>query len=155
MKRAKDEVLLQVQPGALVPLDDFARHQLRTKGYRSGDVLVAQLKKPRNPRFHRLAHQFAALLVENVEAFAGMDPHGVLKRLQIEANVGCDEIALNFPGVGPCTYRVPRSLSFGSMDDGEFRQVIAAMCAHVARTYWPSLSPDRIEAMASVWVEAA
>ena len=64
-------------------------------------------------------------------------------------------IALNFPGVGPCSYRVPRSLSYESMDQDEFHAVIAAMCAYVAKTYWPSMDAERIEAMASAWVEAA
>ena len=155
MKRTRDRTLWRVDKGALLPYDDFTCAQLRRKGYRVGDVLEAELRKARNPGFHRLAHQLGALLADNIEAFAGMDPHAVLKRLQIEANVGCDEIALNFPGVGPCTYRVPRSISFASMDDGEFRDVIARMCAYVARTYWPQCSAQQIEQMAACFVEAA
>jgi hypothetical protein len=84
-----------------------------------------------------------------------MDWHAVLKRLQIEANVGCDEVALNFPGVGPCSYRVPRSLSYESMDETEFHEVIAAMCKYVEKTYWTTCDPGEVERMASVWVEAA
>lgn len=155
LKRSRDAILLRVEKGALVPMDEFTRRLLRSKGYAVGDVLAAELRKPRNPGFHRLAHQFGALVAENIEAFAGLSSHSVLKRLQIEGNVGCDEIALNFPGVGPCTYRVPRSLSFASMDDGEFKQVIRAMCAHVSRTYWPACTPEQIESMASAFVDAA
>ncbi|MFC0677486.1 hypothetical protein ACFFGH_06435 [Lysobacter korlensis] len=154
IKRTKDRTLWRVGRGRLEPLDGFTLGQLRAKGYKLGDILSAELTKPRSPGFHRLAHQLGSMLAENIEAFAGMDSHGVLKRLQIEANVGCDEIALNFPGVGPCTYRVPRSLSFASMDEGQFREVIAGMCRHVSRQYWPTCSPDDIERMASVWVEA-
>jgi hypothetical protein len=95
------------------------------------------------------------LLAENLDAFTGMQPHDVLKRLQIEANVGCREVALNFPGIGPCSYRVPQSLSYESMDQDEFRAVIAAMCAYVGKTYWTTLTADQIESMASAWVDAA
>lgn len=155
IKRRKEKTLWRVGKGQLVPFDDFTLAQVRTRGYKIGDVLAADLSKPRNPGFHRLAHQLGALLSENLEAFDGVQPHGVLKRLQIEANIGCDEIALNFPGVGPCSYRVPRSLSYASMDDGEFREVIAGMCRYVAKAYWPQCTPEQIEGMASAWVEAA
>lgn len=155
LKRTKERTLWLIAKDRLEPLDDFTRQQMRAKGYRVGDIVAAEVTKPRNPGFHRLAHQIGSLLAENIEAFADMDSHAVLKRLQIEANVGCDEIAINFPGIGPCTYRIPRSLSFASMDDGEFHTVIAALCRYVSRTYWPTCPPERIEAMASAWVQAA
>lgn len=154
-KRRKDKILFRVGKGCLLPFDSFTLAQLRAKGYGMGEVLQADLSKARNPGFHRLAHQLGALLAENLDMFTGCDPHAVLKRLQIEGNIGCDSIAVIFPGLGPCEYRIPRSLSFASMDEGEFKQVIAAMCRHVSRTYWPSCTPERIEAMASAWVEAA
>lgn len=154
IKRRKPKTLWRVGKGTLVPHDAYTLAQLRSKGYHIGDVLSAELRKPRNPGFHGLAHRLGEMIAANIEAFEGIEAHDVLKRLQIEGNIGCDEIALNFPGVGPCTYRVPRSLSFESMDQGEFSAVIAAMCAHVSRTYWPSLSPEKIEAMAEAWVTA-
>lgn len=155
MKRRKERVLLTVAKGALVPADAWSARRLRERGYNIGDSVLAELTKPRNPGFHRLAHQFGVMCVENIEAFEGMDSHAVLKRLQIEANVGCDEIALQFPGVGPCTYRVPRSLSYETMDQGEFSEAIRGMCRHVAKTYWRGLSAEQIERMAGVMVSEA
>lgn len=152
---ARNRIALRVQKGALVPADAWAESALRVRHYRVGDVVFAEITKPRNPKFHRLAHQLGALIAESVEAFAGLDAHDVLKRLQIEANVGCDEVALNFPGIGPCTYRVPQSLSFESMGEDRFHDVIAGLCAHVSRAYWPTLTAEQIEQMASAWVEAA
>ena len=153
--RAKAETLWRVGRGVLEPFDAATSAALRAKRYNFGDVLRAELRKARNPGFHRLAHKLGELLAANLDAFVDLKAHAVLKRLQIEANVGCDEIALNFPGVGPCSYRVPRSLSFDSMDEGEFHEVIAGMCRYVSRTYWPTCSPEKIEAMADAWVEAA
>lgn len=154
-KRRKDKTLWRVDKGCLLPFDSFTIAQLRAKGYGMGDVLQAELSKARNPGFHRLAHQLGSLLAENLDMFAGWDAHAVLKRLQIEGNIGCDEIAVIFPGVGPYAHRVPRSLSFASMDEGEFKQVVTAMCRYVSRTYWPSCTPEQIESMASAFVEAA
>jgi hypothetical protein len=144
---------LRVVKGGFQPADSTTASRLRTRAYSVNDLVFAELKKPRNPKFHRLAHVLGLLCAENLEAFTGMDPHGVLKRLQIEANVGCDEIALQFPGIGPCVYRVPRSLSYESMDEGQFREVMRGMCRHIAAQYWKTLSPEQIEQMAGAMVQ--
>ena len=154
-KAKRPRVMLRVVKGAFVPADSASTQELRRRGYRNGDIVAGEIRKPRNPRFHRLAHALGSLIAENIEAFTGQDAHGVLKRLQIEGNIGCDEIAVVFPGIGPCTYRVPRSLSFESMDDGQFHDVMSALCAYVSRVYWPTMEPGQIEAMADCWVEAA
>lgn len=151
----QEKFLLRVQKGALIPADEYTRNRMREKGYSVDDVLSATLSKPRNVKFHRLAHAFGQLVADNIEAFEGLDGHQVLKRIQIEGNIGCDEIALNFPGVGPCTYRVPKSLSFASMDDGEFREVYDAMCRYIAKHYWTDLSADQIAEMVECMPEAA
>ncbi len=147
--------MLRVVKGALQPADAFAEQELRRRGYRVGDIVAGEIRKPRNPRFHRLAHQLGALVAENIEAFEGLDAHSVLKRLQIEAGIGCDDLSLNFPGIGPCVYRVPQSLAFESMDEGRFHEVIGALCAYIAKRYWPNMEPGQIERMADCWVEAA
>ena len=153
VRKRPEETLWRVGAGVLEPYDAGTSAQLRAKGFKRGDVLATGLKKARNPGFNSLAHKLGSLLAENLDAFESLDSHKVLKRLQIEGHIGCDEIALNFPGVGPCVYRVPRSLSFASMDEGEFQQVIKAMCKYVAKTYWPTCTPEQVEQMASCWVE--
>lgn len=154
-KRKPERLLLRVSKGALVPADGYTESRLRARGFRMGDEVLAQITKARSPGFHRLVHQFGVMVVENLEAFAGMDPHAALKRLQIEANVGCDEVALNFPGIGPCSYRVPRSLSYESMDQGEFELTFRGFTKYIAKTYWPSLTPEQIEQMAGFMKDAA
>jgi hypothetical protein len=125
---------------------------MRERGYRVGDVLSAELRKPRNPGFHRLVHAFGKLCVDNIDAFSGMTAHKVIKRIQLEANAACEEIGLIFPGVGPCSYRVPKSISFESMDDREFRELFTALTRHLSERYWPDCSPDEIERMAEMLV---
>ena len=151
-KRQRVKTLWRVGKGVLTPYDNATIEALRTRKYSVGDVLAAELSKPRNPRFHRLAHALGELVAGNIDSFKGMNGHDVLKRLQIEGNIGCDEIALNFPGIGPCSYRIPRSLSFESMDQGQFGEVITAMCVYVADRYWPGVEPERIQNMAEAWV---
>jgi hypothetical protein len=139
---------MRVVKGGFAPADASTKAVLRSKGYRAGDLVFVEITKPRNPLFHRLVHRFGTLVANNTDAFAGLNAHQVLKRIQIEGDIGCDHTALNFPGVGPVIYRVPRSLAFESMDDGEFSEIYRAFARYVSDTYWPSLTPEEIQTMA-------
>lgn len=152
---SRERVLFVIGDGVLIPHSELDRARLREKGYRRGDVLSAELTKPRNPRFHRLAHALGRLIADNVEAFEGMDAHRVLKRLQWESGHGCEEMGVQVPGAGLATVRWPRSLSFASMDEGEFREIYSGLCRHVAKTYWSGLDEAEVERMAELMTEAS
>ena len=149
MKRRPERIAMRVAKGCLRPADVTSEAMLRARGYRVGDLVFAELKKPRNPGFHRLAHQLGTLTVENLDEFTGMDPHAALKRLQMESGIGCEEIAYKVHGM-TIVQRIPISLSFESMEQGEFEQVYRGMCRHLATTYWPSLSADEVAQMAEL-----
>ncbi len=144
----RERILLRVEQGCLAPADGLAQARLRDRGFRVGDVVSAVLTKPRSPGYHRYAHKLGELIAQNIESFEGMDPHSVLKRLQWEAGIGCDEMAVTVPGFGLATVRWPRSLSFGSMDQSAFEQTVLGFCRHIASTYWPDLSPEEVAEMA-------
>lgn len=154
-KKARESFLLRVEKGALVPTDNATRLRLREKGYRPGDELEAELRKARNPGFHRLAHAFGRVLADNLDEFEGIPAHNVLKRLQLEAGLACDEMLIKVPGVGACVHRIPRSLSFASMDETEFSEFYAALCRYVAKHYWPGLTEDQVAELAAMFPEAA
>lgn len=157
-RRAPEKLLLRVERGSLVPADGYTQKRLRERGYRIGDTVLAELKKPRSPGFHRLAHRLGQLVAENIEDFAGMDGHSVLKALQIEANVACDTVPAWLEIMGQrlrVNQRIPRSLSWASMDEGEFRETIRALSNYVAETYWPDLTAEQIERLAEAMPEAA
>ena len=89
--RKRDVVAFRVLHGRLEPADLMSAQRLRAKGFRVGDIVFGDLKKPRNPRFWNLAHRFATLLMENIDQFSRMeDAHAVLKRIQFEADIGCE-----------------------------------------------------------------
>ena len=141
----------KIRKGALVPASAWCQEQLKARKYSINDTVFATITKPRNPAFNRLVHGgFARLVVENIDAFGHLSPHDALKRIQIEADIGCDAIGINFPGVGPTTYRVPRSVSFESMSEEEFSGLFLAMCRYIARKYWPELSERQVAEMAEV-----
>ena len=150
-----EKIPMRVSKGALTPADRHAIEAMRSRNYSVGDLVYAELTKPRNPKFHRLVHAFGEMLADNVDAFTGMQPHNVLKRLQLEGDIACDHIAINFPGVGPCTYRIPQSLSYASMKEEKFSEVYKAMCDYVSNKYWPDLTAEQVADMAEIMPEAA
>jgi hypothetical protein len=150
---ARDRIYFRVAKGALVPADPYAASRLRERGYNIGDLLAATLTKPRNPKFNRLVHRIGQLVVANIEVFSGMDAHKAIKRLQIEGKIACDEIGVYVKGYGMVIQFIPRSLSFESLDEGEFKEAARGICRTIADRYWPSLSAEQIEQMAEAMIE--
>lgn len=155
MANKPEKFPLRVRKGYLEPADEFAVRRLREKGYSVGDILHATLSKPRNPRFWRLAHVFGQLVADNIEDFTGMDSHRVLKRIQLEAGIACDEMLLRADNGMQFIHRLPQSLSFASMDEGQFREVFRAMAEHIACKYWPDMTAEEIEVMTEAMPNAA
>lgn len=149
-KARKPRFPLRVVKGGYTPADSSAALGLRSIGHRVGDLVFCEFSKPRNPKFNRLVHKFGDLLSQNLDTFDGLDAHQVLKRLQLEGDIGCDKIGLIFPDVGPCEYRIPRSLSFESMDEGEFYSIYRQFSQYVHTKYWQEMSPEQIERMAEM-----
>ena len=149
-KSSKAIMLRVTDDGRFEPYDDMSRELLRKKRLRRGDVISATLKKARNPTNWRRAHKLAQLLIQNLDEFANGEAHAVLKRLQLEADIGCDYIACNLPGIGAVHYRVPKSLAFDEMEETEFDAIYGQFCQHIINAYWPELTPDEIEEMAGL-----
>lgn len=149
----RPKIMMRVVKGGLQPADQYSTERLRAKNYKIGEIVSVEVVKCRNPGFHRLAHQIGALVAQNIEGFEGMPAHMVLKRLQIESGLECDEMAIEMPGIGGVLQRIPRSLSFDSMDDVAFHEFVAGICRHIAKQYWPSLDADQIEEMAELMVD--
>lgn len=149
--KARERIMFRVERGALVPASELAVQALRKKGLKIGDHVSVDIRQSRNPGFHRLAHVLGEMLIENLETFAGLDAHAVLKRLQWESGIGCDEMAVSVPNLGMVTVRTPQSLSFDTMDQGDFYAVYTGLCNHVRRTYWPALPEGEVERMADLF----
>jgi hypothetical protein len=135
-----NRIYLRVVKGSLVPADNYAESQLRYRGYKVGDLLAAELKKPRNPKFNRLVHRIGQLVVANIGAFSGLDAHRAIKRLQIEGKVACEEIGIMVANYGMVIQLIPRSLSFDSMDEGEYHEAAKGICRTISARLAVSVS---------------
>ena len=147
----RERILLRVERGALVPADAHSQQRLRERGYRVGDVLAAELVKPRSPGFWRLAHRIGTLCVESIEAFHGLNAHQAIKKIQADAGLECDVTHTDIPGLGVLVSKQPRSLSFESMEQGQFYEFTRAVCRHIASTYWPHLTAEAVQEMADTF----
>jgi hypothetical protein len=147
--------MFRVAKGALIPADTYTESRLRERSYRIGDLLAAELTKPRNPKFNRLVHRIGQLVVANIDAFRGLDAHKAIKRIQIEGKVACEEIGIHVPGFGMLIQFIPRSLSFESMDEGEYHEAARGICRTISERYWPTMTAEQVEEMAESFVEEA
>lgn len=153
-RKRPERFVMRVAKGALQPADNYTCGRLREKGYRTGDIVTVEIRKARCPGHNRKVHKFGRLVAENIEAFEGMQAHAVLKRLQWLANVACEEMVVDVPGVGAMVVRIPDSFAFDNMDQGEFEEAYRGLCEYVIKHYWPGLEVWQIEEMAEL-MEAA
>lgn len=144
--------MLKVVKGGFAPADSYTNGILRQRGYCIGDIVGAVITKCNNPKFNGLHHRIGQLCADNIEAFEGMEAHSVLKRIQWEANIWCEEVPVFLDGGLVATMRFPRSMSFENMDDSQRREAVLAMCRYISKRYWPSLTPEAIEEMAESFV---
>lgn len=173
----KEKIHLVVVQGGFQPADAYAQKLLRSKRLKKGDIVGVVITKLRNPKFNRLVHKIGVLCKENIEDFSGMDAHAVIKRLQIEGNIYCDELAIKPYSIkiidsilnavkpildlfglvltdkGMLIVRMPRSLSFDSMDEADFHDAAKQICRLIAERYWPDMTADQIEEMSSLMID--
>lgn len=150
----REKVYLRVtKEGYFAPADSYAASLCRARAYRIGDLLQADISKPRNPKFNRLVHRLGKLVVENVDAFAGLDAHKAIKRLQIEGKVACDEIGIYAPGYGMLIQFIPRSLSYETMDEAEYQQAARGISRTIAERYMQGLTPEVVEELAQSMID--
>lgn len=149
---AREKFMCRIVKGGIQPADRYTAEKLRARKYNIGDIVAVEITKPRNPGFHGLAHHIGQLVVNNISEFENCDAHSALKRLQLEAGIACDEMMIRIPKLGAVIHRIPRSLSYESMGQEEFHEVVRAFCRHIAENYWPSLTPEKIEQMAESFV---
>ena len=148
---SREKIMLRVIKGGFIPADDYAIEQLRVRGFRTGDVIQADLVKPRNSQFNRLVHAIGKMVSQQIEGFPP-DAHACLKKIQLEGDIACEHNVITLAGV-EAMVRFPKSLSRENMDDGEFHQVAQQMCAYIAEKYWPEMEPEQVQAMAETFIE--
>jgi hypothetical protein len=114
--------------GGLAPADDLAREAIGFYG--TGEILRVKLHRDRNPRHHRLFFGLLRLVFENQEKYLSQEALRFAITVQAgyvdEIRLGGDRVALK-----------PKSISFGAMDQNEFKVFYDAALKAI-----PELLPD-------------
>jgi len=98
--------------GGLAPVDDAAKEAMNFYG--TGEILRVKLYKDRNPRHHRLFFGLLNLVFHNQQRYFSQEA----LRFAITIQAGyVDEIQLS----GDKVALKPKSISFGSMNQHEFK----------------------------------
>lgn len=122
--------------GALVPAHPIDQRLLKERRFHVDREVRAELKQPRNAKFHRLAHAVGHLLVDNVEDFRDLTAHEALKRVQREAGVCCEPFEIDLgPVLGKVTAMQARSLAFDELEEDEFRTFFDGITAYIGEHY--------------------
>lgn len=135
---------------ALVADSGIDRFLCKERGYRVGDQVRCEIKKPRNVKLHRMVHALGKLVAQSVDKFAGMDAHSVIKRLQGDAGVCCTCESFDIPDLGRVTRSIPESLAFDEMPEERFREFWSGICQHLIKVYWPGLDEAKIDEMVNL-----
>ncbi|ATH82851.1 hypothetical protein CO724_17370 [Ectopseudomonas mendocina] len=133
--------------GAFVPESFTDRFLVRERAYKVGDRVRADLRQPRNSKFHRLVHALGRVVAEQIDKFQGMDAHTAIKRLQLDAGVCCTYEAFDIPDLGRVMRLIPESIAFDYMTEERFKEFWRGICQHLIANYWPDLTEEAIENM--------
>ena len=140
--------------GVLLPADGFCQKRLREKGLKVGDMVTVQVRRMREYWYHKMVHLFGELVAQSIDDFRGMTAHDVLKRLQAEAQIGCEAVSIRVMSTGEMAVMYyPRSLAYDEMDQDEFENVFTGFCQHVVEHYWPTLDLENIQALVEIMGE--
>lgn len=131
--------------GCLVPVGHADRAILRQKKLKIGARIRTTVSRERDYGQHKYVHRIGQFVEANIEGFDGLDAHQVVKKLQAEGGILCDQERLKLEGFdGYLIRNVPRSLAFDEMDEGDFQQFVRQLCAHISAKYLPTLTPDQV-----------
>lgn len=129
---------------AFVAADPREAQVLNGRKFKLGDVLRADIHKPRNPKHHRLVMATVAFLVNNCGIFETVDQ----ALIAIKVGMGyCDPVIDG--GTGRTLYIV-RSISFDSMSQDAFEQFHADLLRFITARYLKGMTPAQLEEAASL-----
>lgn len=108
---------------------------MKDRGYKAGQLVRAEFKRPRNTKFNGLAHVLGALISDHIEGYEGMESHEALKKMQRECGACCEEIDLDLGPLGIVKAKQARSIAFDEMDQNEFSQLVLQVCQYIRDKY--------------------
>lgn len=120
---------------AIIAAHPIDRKLMAERGFRRGDDVRMDIKRPRNVKFHRLLHAVGQLMVDNVDGWEDLSSHDAVKRLQRESGVCCEEVEIDIPGMGKLLAKQAESLAFDEMPPERFEQLFNGITKYIGDHY--------------------
>lgn len=132
-------IILFKRGAGLFATDDESHEALSKIG--EGKQVTCEIKRARNPQHHRLFFALVKMVWDNSdhERYPSMDA----MRAAILVSAGHRE-EIHLPGGQVCF--IPRSISFGKCDQGQFDKIYQHVCDVVARHFLPGVTSDELRA---------
>lgn len=138
-KRRKEPIMLRVAKGVLVPASGRDQEMLRARKYHTGDVLAAELTKPRHPIHHKLVMSLLKIVLDSQEGLQTIDQLLTVVKIKMGRAQPFIDSAANK------TYWVVESISFAAMDQGEFDVFWRDLKVLVSKDYLHGMTPEQMD----------
>jgi hypothetical protein len=117
---------------------DYALWRRMVSELAIGQTLEFSYRLPRSPGFHKLFFRMVAALFDAQERFDDVD------QLRVWLTIGSGHCTF-VPGRDGTLCAIPKSIKWSSMDDAEFRSLVAAVwhflrSGHAQAVLWPQLA---------------
>ena len=121
---------------SLYPTDEAGEDIMKSLG--QGEVIEVTIRKPRNPRFHRLFWGLMTLVWQNINH----DTLPTVETLVTEMKIRTGHYERRDIEVAGKTYPVltPKSIGFAAMDDTQFKAFFEKCCDIIAADYLPGIT---------------
>lgn len=144
-KTRREPLYLRFTPhGTFEPASALYAQMLRERKFRVGDLVRAELTKPRYPKHHRLVFATLRKVVENLDS--GITEYQLLSILKIK--MGRVETMVD-SGTGK-VYYIPESIAFDAMDEGAFSVFHRDLCRIISRDYLHGMTPEAVAELAEM-----
>ena len=144
-KRRREPIYLRVTPqGTFEPASALYAGMCRAKKFRVGDLVRAELTKPRYPKHHRLVMALLQKVLDNQEGLLTIDQLLTVVKIKLGRAVPFTD------AVAGRTYWVPESIAFDAMDQSEFTPFWKDLCKLVARDYFPGMTEAKVAELAEM-----
>ena len=132
------KILLAKNLGNLVPVDDEGRDALR--GFKYGEILTAEIKKPRNIQHHRKFFAMLKIIYENQEHYKSVEDIRHVCLIEIgEYKIISGKDGKEYPKT--------KSMNFASMDQLQFNALYDKAIEWVTTVVIPGLAAKDIDEM--------
>ena len=114
------------------------------KRIKDGSIIYVDYKKPRNPLFHNKFMSMVRVVFENQEQYTSIE--SMLNIIKIELGY-YDTMVIQGDHSGNVKYevRIPKSISFASMDEMEFHTLYNRAVELVLHKFLPTVTPAELE----------